>query len=188
MMISNRRATHGMVAAAVAWAVAMVHPAWMRDARAAAARSESRPNFVVVLCDDLGYGDVACFGNPVIKTPNVDRLAEEGMWVGDWKILGHLDRQPGRGGDITAEDQQVIKTAELSGFELYNLRDDIGESTDLAQKEPERLEAMAAQLRKLYHEVRQESPIWPEWKWPHYEGDRIRAAREAAAKAGGKAD
>ncbi len=37
------------------------------------------PNIVVVYCDDLGYGDLGCFGNPVIRTPNVDRLAAEGM-------------------------------------------------------------------------------------------------------------
>ena len=38
-----------------------------------------RPNFVIVLCDDLGYGDLACYGHPVIQTPNLDRFAEEGM-------------------------------------------------------------------------------------------------------------
>jgi len=38
-----------------------------------------RPNFVVILCDDLGYGDLACFGHPTIKTPNLDRLATEGI-------------------------------------------------------------------------------------------------------------
>ncbi len=38
-----------------------------------------KPNFLVVLSDDLGYGDIACFGNPVIKTPCLDKLASEGM-------------------------------------------------------------------------------------------------------------
>ena len=37
------------------------------------------PNIVMIYCDDLGYGDLACFGNEVIRTPNVDRLASEGM-------------------------------------------------------------------------------------------------------------
>ena len=37
------------------------------------------PNFVVIFCDDLGYGDLRCFGNPTIKTPNLDRMAEEGQ-------------------------------------------------------------------------------------------------------------
>jgi arylsulfatase A len=39
----------------------------------------SLPNIVVIYCDDLGYGDLGCFGNRVIRTPNVDRLAAEGM-------------------------------------------------------------------------------------------------------------
>jgi len=37
------------------------------------------PNFVVLLCDDLGYGDLGCFGNRVIRTPNLDRLATQGL-------------------------------------------------------------------------------------------------------------
>ena len=41
-----------------------------------AAKPES-PNIVVIFCDDLGYGDLSCFGHPTIKTPNLDRMATE---------------------------------------------------------------------------------------------------------------
>lgn len=37
-----------------------------------------RPNFVVFLVDDLGIGDIGCFGNDTIKTPNIDGLAAHG--------------------------------------------------------------------------------------------------------------
>ena len=37
------------------------------------------PNFVVIFADDLGYGDLACYGHPTIQTPHLDRMAREGM-------------------------------------------------------------------------------------------------------------
>jgi len=39
----------------------------------------STPNVVVIFADDLGYGDLACYGHPTIKTPNLDRMAAEGL-------------------------------------------------------------------------------------------------------------
>ncbi|HUG18643.1 MAG TPA: sulfatase [Planctomycetaceae bacterium] len=42
-----------------------------------------QPNFVVILCDDLGYGDLACFGHPHIETPNLDKLASQGVKLTD---------------------------------------------------------------------------------------------------------
>ena len=45
-----------------------------------ASKKESRkPNLIFILADDLGYGDLGCFGQKKIKTPNIDRLADKGM-------------------------------------------------------------------------------------------------------------
>ncbi len=42
-----------------------------------------RPNVLVVLCDDLGYGDLGCYGHPHIRTPHLDQLAKEGLRLTD---------------------------------------------------------------------------------------------------------
>lgn len=43
-----------------------------------AARAAEKPNIVIIIADDLGYGDVSCNGATAVKTPNIDRLAAEG--------------------------------------------------------------------------------------------------------------
>lgn len=118
---------------------------------------------------------------PLYWQYNYSRTAPKvAMRVGDWKILATLD-QPDLTprADITLQRQESIKRAKLATFELYNLREDIGETTDLSAAEPERLEKMSVQLRKLYQEVVDESPLWPNWEWARFEGGRIRAAKEA---------
>lgn len=41
--------------------------------------SFAKPNFVIIFCDDLGYGDLSVFGHPTIHTPRLDRMATEGQ-------------------------------------------------------------------------------------------------------------
>ncbi len=51
-----------------------------RGAREVQSRQDDeRPNFVIIYCDDLGYGDLGCFDADDIKTPNIDRMASEGI-------------------------------------------------------------------------------------------------------------
>src|SRR5690348_16619307 len=43
------------------------------------AAAPDRPNVIVILADDMGAGDLSCYGHPRFKTPNIDRLAAEGV-------------------------------------------------------------------------------------------------------------
>ena len=45
----------------------------------APANAQTRPNVVIILADDIGYGDVSCYGATAVKTPNIDRLAKAGL-------------------------------------------------------------------------------------------------------------
>jgi arylsulfatase A-like enzyme len=55
---------------------------------------------VLILCDDLGYGDLGCYGNTKIKTPNIDRLAERGVRFTDFYAAG-AQCTPSRAGLLT---------------------------------------------------------------------------------------
>ena len=43
------------------------------------AKKENSPNIVFILADDLGYGELGCYGQKKIKTPRLDQMAEEGV-------------------------------------------------------------------------------------------------------------
>ena len=44
-----------------------------------AQKTTTRPNIIFIFADDLGYGDIGCYGQQKIETPNIDRLAKEGI-------------------------------------------------------------------------------------------------------------
>jgi arylsulfatase A len=62
-----------------------------------------RPNIVVVLCDDLGYGDLSCYGHEIIKTPNLDALATDGIRFTDGYAAAPVC-SPSRAGLLTGRD------------------------------------------------------------------------------------
>ncbi|MBR0238995.1 MAG: sulfatase-like hydrolase/transferase, partial [Thermoguttaceae bacterium] len=43
------------------------------------ANDVKNPNVIIILADDLGYGDLSCYGATVIQTPNIDSLASQGI-------------------------------------------------------------------------------------------------------------
>jgi arylsulfatase A-like enzyme len=81
----NRRSfikSLGLAAAAGVSVAGCTHPlaAFTQEA------SKPKPNFIIIFCDDLGYGDLACFGHPTIRTPNLDRMAADGQKWTDFYV------------------------------------------------------------------------------------------------------
>lgn len=65
----------------------------------------SRPNILFIMCDDMGYGDLACYGQPFISTPNIDRMAREGMRF----------TQAYAGSPVSAPSRAALMTGQHSG-------------------------------------------------------------------------
>lgn len=109
----DRRHFLGATGAAAAGAVAGALPA-----RATAAASASaRPNFIVIYVDDLGYGDIGAFGGRTIATPNLDRMAKQGMALTDYYAPANLCT-PSRAGFLTG--RYPIRTGLARGVIMQN--------------------------------------------------------------------
>jgi len=63
------------------------------------------PNIILILADDLGYGDISCYGNTTIRTPNLDLLASEGVKFTDFHSNGAVC-SPTRAALLTGKYQQ----------------------------------------------------------------------------------
>jgi arylsulfatase A-like enzyme len=57
---------------------------------AAETTSAPRPNIIIILADDLGWGDLGCYGHPSIRTPNLDRMASQGLRFTDFYSAGEV--------------------------------------------------------------------------------------------------
>jgi len=64
-----------------------------------------QPNILFILCDDMGYGDLGCYGQPYIDTPNIDRMASEGM----------LFTQAYAGSPVSAPSRATLMTGQHTG-------------------------------------------------------------------------
>jgi len=58
--------------------------------------ASARPNFVFMFADDLGWGDLGCYGHPRLKTPCLDKMAEDGLLLTNFMWPIRSVRPPGR--------------------------------------------------------------------------------------------
>jgi len=63
---------------------------WQTALAAGASADRRPPNVVVILADDLGYGDIGCYGNDAVRTPHLDQLAREGLRFTDFHSNGPM--------------------------------------------------------------------------------------------------
>ena len=64
-----------------------------------------QPNIVLIMADDLGYGELSCYGSKTVSTPNIDRMAEEGIKLTDYHSNGSVC-SPTRAALMTGKYQQ----------------------------------------------------------------------------------
>ena len=95
--------------------------------QAISAEPASKPNIIIFLADDLGYGDLGCFGSKHIKTPHLDQMAKEGMLLTDF-YSGATVCAPSRcvlmtglhmghcwvRGNASNSDKQTLQTGEIT--------------------------------------------------------------------------
>src|SRR3954449_1152687 len=55
-----------------------------------AGKAAERPNIIFILADDLGWGDLGCYGHPITQTPNLDQLAKEGTLFTQFYVCGSV--------------------------------------------------------------------------------------------------
>ncbi len=103
------------------------------------------PNVIILFADDLGYGDIGCYGSPVIRTPNLDRMAAEGLRFTDFYsaaevctpsraalLTGRLPIRSGMCGDrrvlfanseggLPASEVTIAEALKVKGYETQHI-------------------------------------------------------------------
>jgi len=76
---------------------------------------ERKPNIILINCDDLGYGDLGCYGSACNRTPAIDRMAAEGLRLTDFYMASPVC-SPSRGGMLTGCYPNRIGFDEFDGI------------------------------------------------------------------------
>ena len=123
--------------------VALLCGVFTRNARLQAAELEgTRPNIVFIISDDQGYGDLGRHGNPILKTPNLDRLAE---------------------GSVRFVDFQVSPTCSPTRASLMTGRHEFRSGVTHTIHERERLALQATTIVQLLREANYSTGIFGKW-------------------------
>lgn len=82
------------------------------------AQRQRRPNFIVLFADDMGWGNLGCYGHPMIRTPNLDRMAAEGARLTSYYAAASVCDSVARGpADGPLPDARETAEQFRAGFE-----------------------------------------------------------------------
>lgn len=95
------------------------------------------------------------------------------MRMGDWNMVGYLDQGLPKNHSLTQKQMTWLKKTDLVKFELYNLRQDIGQSMDLSAQEKERFESMKKKMTAMHQEILSDGPTWFVEKEPVWEKGKV---------------
>jgi arylsulfatase A len=103
-------------------ALVLLAMGWLTPGAASAQASAARkPNIVLILADDLGYNEVGAYGQKRIRTPNIDRLAKEGV-----RLTDHYSGSP-----VCAPSRAVLLTGLHTGHAYIRDNDEMGSRGDV---------------------------------------------------------
>lgn len=81
--------------------------------------SDKKPNIIFIFCDDLGFGDLGCYGNHKMKTPNLDKMAAEGTLFTNFSVASPVC-SPSRVGIMTGQYPARHRIHYAIGGEKHN--------------------------------------------------------------------
>lgn len=123
-------------------------------------QTQQKPNIIYILADDLGYGDLGCYGQKIIKTPNLDRMAKQGV----------LFTQHYAGSTVSAPSRSSLMTGLHTGHTY--IRGNVENSSGEGQHP---LPASTFTIAKMLKQVGYTTGIFGKWGlgYPGSEGDPL---------------
>ena len=118
---------------------------------ATAAGRGNSPNVIFILCDDLGYGDIGCYGQKKNKTPNIDSLAKEGIQFTD-----HYS-----GSTVCAPSRSVLMTGQHTGHTPVRGNGANGRRPD--GSDPRAMPANAYTMPKMFKKAGYQTGMFGKW-------------------------
>ena len=123
-------------------------------------QAAERPNILYIMCDDMGYGDLSCYGQQHFQTPNIDRLASQGM----------LMTSAYAGSPVSAPSRACLMTGQHSGHthvrgnrEYWSGRVTYGQNVDYAVVGQEPYDTAVAILPEVFKAAGYHTGMFGKW-------------------------